>query len=201
MTRLPLEGFDAANAKVDDVMLRAFWSGAAANGAWLLGLISLAGQAPTLDAGVQTLTVPIAMSAAGFWMGTKAIQRSMNVAALRMVEAVHRARIDRAHGELQALHDALAADTARLRAKRDELRERVRELGGDSDLPTEPASAPPPEALPTRPETQEATDAIEELKAVYAKIQAAIASGTNWLVTSLTVAAGSVAALLIAAWL
>lgn len=108
-----------AASQVDQAVQRIVWTGAAANGALLLGYIGFAGNGADVMASLRYLTLPFALGLAGFSFGVTAITWGLARLNTRHLEALAVLRLDRAKSKLAAFKEVLTspgmnAEVARL---------------------------------------------------------------------------------------
>lgn len=92
---------------MDQAHQRLLWTGAAANGALLLGLIGFAGSADDPMAALRTITLPTIGGIAGFIFGGAAIIYGVRHLTQRPLEAIAKAKIAMSHRYNEAFKDVL----------------------------------------------------------------------------------------------
>lgn len=95
--------------EVDQSNQRLFWTGAAANGALILALISFAGGADDQAAALRMVTIPVLIAISGFSFGGVAITLGAARLAQRLVEAVAHKRLALALDQQGAFKNVLSS--------------------------------------------------------------------------------------------
>lgn len=182
--------------ELDQSSQRLFWSGAAANGALTLALISFAGGADDQIAALRTITLPVVVAIAGFSCGGVAIKFSGARLAQRLVDAVAHRKLVLAHYQQTAFKEVLSspsmdASTAQLvwgdRAE-DEIRKLI--LGRLANAQAE-----------TDRSQQIFDDAMATLEVSTKTGERLFTKANYWLQVSFVAAALAVVTLLVQAWL
>jgi len=189
--------YEAATQRHDEVEQRLVWTGAAANGAFILALTNVVANASDFAATTIDLLWSFSFSGAGFVCGAIAIGVASDLYAVRRREAVAQARLQIANRDLHALRDVLMQGAmpdglADLMTTDHELQEAVKALRYQL-LQTAMHAAEEAPGI--------AEKALAELNELATEGGAIAGRSRGWLVGSLLLAAASVLAFVLHPWI